>query len=247
MSCEQQLVKNWTDGSHNYSNIIKQELSGFKKQAWTDIILENAGKTSRMDILDVGTGPGFFAIIMAQAGHNVTAVDYTEAMINEAKANAKEAGITADFRVADGQKLEFDNGSFDLIISRNVTWTLIDTRKAYDEWKRVLRPDGKIIIFDSNWNIRLFNEEYMKKYLADEQEYKRLFGVEPPQYTEEMLNFRKSMPMCQRVRPQWDLNTFIELGYRRIYCELDIGTRVYDEKEKIINRSTPMFMLVVEK
>ncbi|MEN6413599.1 MAG: class I SAM-dependent methyltransferase [Veillonellales bacterium] len=247
MNCEQQLVTNWTDGSCNYSNIIKKELNSFKKQAWTDIILKNAGKTKRMDILDVGTGPGFFAILMSQAGHNVTAIDYTESMINEARANAKNAGIIADFRVADGQNLEFGNDSFDLIISRNVTWTLLDTRKAYDEWKRVLRPDGKIIVFDSNWNIRLFNEEYMKKYREDEHEYKDLFGEEPPQYTEKMISFRKNMPMCQRLRPQWDLSTLIELGYKKIYCEMDIGDRVYDEKEKIINRSTPMFMLVIEK
>lgn len=247
VNCEQRLVKNWTDGSQNYSNIVKEELNSFKRQAWTDIILENAGRNRRMDILDVGTGPGFFAIIMSQAGHTVTAVDYTEAMLNEAKANAKEAGITADFWVSDGQNLEFGNDSFDLIISRNVAWTLIDARKAYNEWKRVLRPDGKIILFDSNWNIRFFNEEYMKKYLQDEQEYIRLFGEEPPQYTEDMINFRKSMPMCQRLRPQWDLNTLIELGYKKIYCETDIGERVYDEKQRVINRSTPMFMLVVEK
>jgi ubiquinone/menaquinone biosynthesis C-methylase UbiE len=244
---EEKLLKNWTDSSNNYSNIIQEELNCFKKQAWTDIILENAGKSTKMKILDVGTGPGFFAIIMSQAGHDVTAIDCTEAMLAEAKANAKNAGITADFRVSDGQKLEFDNESFDLIISRNVAWTLIDARQAYSEWQRVLKPDGKIVIFDANWNIGLFNEEYMKKYQADEQEYVRLFGEEPPQFTAEMIDYRKSMPMCQRIRPQWDIGTLIELGYKKIYCETDIGDRVYDDKKKILYRSTPMFMLVVEK
>lgn len=247
MNPEQKLLKNWTDSSNNYSNLIKTELNCFKKQAWTDIIMENAGKNKTMTVLDIGTGPGFFAIIMSQAGHQVTAIDCTEAMLNEARANAKNAGITADFRVSDGQKLEFDNESFDLIISRNVAWTLLDARQAYSEWKRVLRPDGKIIIFDANWNIRLFDEEYMKKYQEDEQEYIRLFDEAPPGYTAEMLDYRKNMPMCKRIRPQWDINTLIELGYKKIYCETDIGDRVYDEKERIINRSTPMFMLVIEK
>lgn len=36
-------------------------------------------------ILDIGTGPGFFSIILAEAGYQVTAVDYTEAMLEEAK------------------------------------------------------------------------------------------------------------------------------------------------------------------
>lgn len=247
MNAEQKLIKNWTDGSNTYSNIVKEELNSFKRQAWTEIILENAGKITKLDILDVGTGPGFFTIIMSQAGNKVTAIDCTEAMINEAKANAKDAGITADFRVSDGQNLEFADESFDLIISRNVTWTLIDAQKAYREWKRVLKSDGKIIIFDANWNIRLFNEEYMKKYEEDQKEYARLFGEEPSQYTREMIDYRKSMPMCQRIRPQWDFNTLVELGYKKVYYERDIGKRVYDEKQKVIHRSTPMFMLVIEK
>lgn len=72
-------------------------------------------------------------------------------------------------------------------------------------------------------------------------------NIVPPQYTDEMLEYRRSMPVCQRIRPQWDLETLIELGYKKISCKMDIGDRVYDEKQRIINRSTPMFMLVVEK
>lgn len=247
MDQKQKLIKNWTDGANNYSNQIKVELTCFKKQAWTDIILENAGENARMDILDVGTGPGFFAIIMSEAGHRVTAIDCTEAMINEAKENAENAGITADFRISDGQDLEFEDESFDLIISRNVTWTLIDAPKAYKEWKRVLRPDGKIIIFDANWNLRFFDEAIMKKYEEDQKEYEKLFDEAPPFYTADMIDYRKSMPMCQRFRPQWDLNTLIELGYKKIYCDMNIGDRVYNEKEMVKYRSSPMFMLVIEK
>ncbi|AFQ42587.1 class I SAM-dependent methyltransferase [Desulfosporosinus meridiei] len=247
MNSEEKLIKNWTDSSNNYSNIVKAELNSFKKQVWRDIILKKAGKTSAMDILDVGTGPGFFAIIMSQAGNRVTAIDCTEAMIQEAKANAENEGVRADFRVSDGQNLEFEDESFDLIISRNVTWTLLDAQKAYREWKRVLRPQGKILIFDANWNIRFFNEDYLRKFEEDQEDYRRVFGEEPPPYTDEMIDYRKSMPMCQRIRPQWDFNALVELGFKKIYYEMDIGRRVYDERQKIIHRSTPMFMLVVEK
>lgn len=247
MNREEKLLKNWTEGSDSYSNIVKSELNSFKKQAWTEMILDNAGKGGELDILDVGTGPGFFAIIMARAGHRVTALDCTEAMIEEAKKNAENEGIRGDFRVSDGQELEFADESFDLIISRNVTWTLIDAEKAYREWKRVLRPGGKVLIFDANWNIRFFREEYMRKYEEDQEDYRRLFGEEPPGYTAEMIDYRKSMPMCQRLRPQWDFNALLEAGFQKIYCELDIGRRVYDERQKVIHRSTPMFMLAVEK
>ena len=43
----------------------------------------------KMNILDVGTGPGFFAIILTLAGHNVVGIDITEEMIQRAKVNAQ--------------------------------------------------------------------------------------------------------------------------------------------------------------
>ncbi len=247
MNREQKLIRNWTDSSNDYSNSVKEELNSFKKQAWTNMILDHSEKRTGMAVLDVGTGPGFFAIILSQAGNKVTAIDCTTAMIEEAKANAKDEGVTVDFRVADGQNLEFEDQCFDLIVSRNVAWTLIDAERAYGEWQRVLKPSGKIMIFDSNWNIRLFNEDYLKRYEEDQQEYERLFGEKPPQYTAEMIEYRKSMPMCQRIRPQWDFDALVRLGFKKIYCETSIGDRVYDEKQKVRYHSSPLFMLVVEK
>ena len=59
--------------------------------------------------------------------------------------------VSANILHASGESLPFDDNSFDCIISRNVTWTLLDTKQSYQEWLRVLRPGGKILIFDANW------------------------------------------------------------------------------------------------
>ena len=40
-----------------------------------------------MKILDIGTGPGFFPMILSEAGYTVAAVDYTEEMLEKAKEN----------------------------------------------------------------------------------------------------------------------------------------------------------------
>ena len=42
------------------------------------------------------------------------------------------------FLVMDAEKLEFEDASFDMVISRNLTWTLPHAEEAYQEWKRVL-------------------------------------------------------------------------------------------------------------
>jgi hypothetical protein len=62
-----------------------------------------------------------------------------------------------------------------------------------------------------------------------------------------MIDYRKSMLMCPKRRPKWDFNTLIELSYKKIFCDMDIGDRVYDEKEKVKYRCIPIFMLVIEK
>lgn len=245
MNAEEKLKQNWTNGANNYSNIVKEELSGPLRKAWTDIILENAPKKTGMDILDIGTGPGFFAIIMEQAGNNVTAVDCTEAMIEQARKNASDEGVSPMFMVSDGQKLNFSDESFDMIISRNVAWTLIDAESAYMEWRRLLKPNGRVIIFDANWNYRYFNSEQMKKYIEDMKNYEHIFNKPAPTFTKEEEDYRKSMPMCARKRPQWDLKTLVNVGYKKIYCDLDISDRIWDEERQVLNKSTPMFMIVV--
>ncbi|WP_206073606.1 hypothetical protein [Proteus alimentorum] len=65
--------------------------------------------------------------------------------------------------------------------------------------------------------------------------------------TDAMLNYRKSMPMCQKTRPQWDLDTLVARGYSELTCLTNINERVYDEKRKFLYRSTPMFMIAATK
>ncbi|WP_027398442.1 class I SAM-dependent methyltransferase [Anaerovorax odorimutans] len=247
MIAEEKLKKNWTEGASNYTNIVKRELEGPLKQAWLDIIQKNVSQKSGMQVLDVGTGPGFFAIIMELSGNNVTAIDCTEAMIEEAKRNTAEVGVSPKFYVMDSHKLDFKDESFDLIISRNVAWTLIDAKKAYTEWKRVLKKNGKILIFDANWNHRFYDEEYMCKYNEDMVNYEKAFNKSAPYITKEQEDYRKSMPMCARIRPQWDINTLLEIGLKTIYCDIDVTERLWSDEQKIMSHSTPMFMIAAKR
>jgi ubiquinone/menaquinone biosynthesis C-methylase UbiE len=246
-SPEEKLLANWTAGAANYSVIVNRELHSFKRQAWLDLIRENLGKDGALDVLDVGTGPGFFAILMALEGHRVTAMDCTESMITEAQANARYEGATVNFILGDSHATDFPGEAFDLIISRNVTWTLLDADKAYSEWRRLLKPRGRALIFDANWNLRLFSEEVMREYESSMEEYRRLFGETVPGLTDAELDYRRSMPMCRRIRPQWDFDALLRAGYRKISCDMDIGRRIYDEKELVKYRVNPMFMLIAER
>jgi ubiquinone/menaquinone biosynthesis C-methylase UbiE len=240
------LVKNWTDSSANYSALVGEELRGFKRTAWAALIAENAGGAPPLRALDVGTGPGFFAIILAHVGHEVTAVDCVEAMLDEARRNAQGLGV--EFVLADSQKLPFPDNSFDLITSRNVAWTIIDAEAAYREWLRVLAPGGRAIVFDGNWNRRLSDAGFQAAYEKDLAEYRsRWPDKEIHEFTPEMLEFRRRLPQCSRARPQWDLGALLEAGFASVSVEADVGPRIYEESELVLNRSTPMFMIAAVK
>ena len=87
----------------------------------------------QVKILDIGTGPGFFAILLAEEGYQVTAVDYTEQMLQEAKSNAADLADQISFKRMDAQNLEFPKETFDYIVTRNVTWNLEHPKRAYRE------------------------------------------------------------------------------------------------------------------
>ena len=53
---------------------------------------------------------------------------------------AKEEQADCEFQVMDAENPEYDDDTFDFVISRNLTWTLPDAQKAYKEWMRVLKP-----------------------------------------------------------------------------------------------------------
>lgn len=56
----------------------------------------------------------------------------------------------------DAQEPDFPEGSFDVVLSRNLTWTLPDPEKAYSQWLRVLRRGGLLLNFDADYaaNVR---------------------------------------------------------------------------------------------
>ena len=132
----QENITYWTRRAPSYSDVNQEELGGSQHSVWSRVIDQRIqshfGNRSRDQIrlLDVGTGPGFFAIILAELGYQVTAVDYTEAMLNQARKNAGPLASIIDFRRMDAEQLTFPDGAFDVIVSRNLTWNLPSPAKA---------------------------------------------------------------------------------------------------------------------
>jgi arsenite methyltransferase len=108
-------------------------------------------------VLDVGSGPGLLVAEMAQAvgpaGH-VTGVDISDAMLALGKRRCGDLSGAgrASFVKADATALPFADGAFDVAVSTQVYEYVADVPTALAELHRVLRPGGRTLILDTDWD-----------------------------------------------------------------------------------------------
>ncbi|WP_443090231.1 methyltransferase domain-containing protein [Basfia succiniciproducens] len=249
VSLLQNVTRYWNNRAEGYSRHNQQELQSIKRLKWQQLLLAHAPKKQNLKVLDIGTGPGFFAIIMAQAGAQVTAIDATSNMLEQAKYNAAQAMVDIRFVRGDVHHLPFADERFDLIISRNVTWNLSEPEQAYKEWHRVLKCGGNLLNFDANWYLFLYDEQRRRAFEQDRATTIRL-NI-PDHYadtdTSAMEAIARKLPLSRQLRPHWDMNALLNIGFSQLMADTRIGEFLWDDEEKVNYRSTPMFMIVAQK
>lgn len=104
-----------------------------------DVLTRFLGPVAGKAILDVGTGTGRAAFLMAAAGASVTGVDASEEMLAVARQRASAAANAIDFRVGDAHALDFPDRSFDLAVSLRVLMHTPRWRQCLGELCRVSR------------------------------------------------------------------------------------------------------------
>ena len=244
----------WTGRAEGYSKVNQEELSTDQHRKWQECIRDRISAPfpgrapSRIRVLEVGTGPGFFAILLSEMGYDVTAIDLTPAMLDEARKNAGDAAERIRFLEMNAEELSFADSAFDVVISRNLTWNLPHPGKAYAEWSRVLKDGGLLLNFDANWYSYLFDEEAQAAYEADRIHSADL-GIADQNVGENfdvMEEIARRIPLSGIRRPAWDLNVLSGLGMTPFGDE-QIWQQVWSENEKVNFSSTPMFLVHAAK
>jgi ubiquinone/menaquinone biosynthesis C-methylase UbiE len=118
------------------------------------IILEGLGLRGGERVLDVGCGMGadvFEIAPLVGSNGQVTGVDMSAAMIDEARRRAEGRGLPVSFEVGDSQALRFDTSTFDAVRTERMLMHVPDAELALAEMTRVLKPGGRMSVFDLDW------------------------------------------------------------------------------------------------
>lgn len=103
------------------------------------------GDVRGLNVLDLGCGTGRHAVPLAAAGARVTAVDFSDGMLAEARRKAQGAAIR--FVAHDlHDPLPFTGGDFDVVVSRLALEHLRDLDRFFGEAHRALRPGGRGVV-----------------------------------------------------------------------------------------------------
>ena len=149
-------------------NLYFQQEAGFWKEIYTrrDVYsgihqqrhervlewVERLGLETGSQVLEIGCGAGFLSLALAERKFNVQAIDAVDAMVEQTRQHAKEAGMAEQIsvNVGDVTCLAFQDGAFDLVLAIGVIPWIARPDTALQEMARVLKPGGRIILTADN-------------------------------------------------------------------------------------------------
>jgi SAM-dependent methyltransferase len=212
----------WSLRAEGFSLQTRAHLMSQDQDKWLEPIrpfLPSVEKSA--ETLDVGCGPGLLSVLLAKEGRKVTGLDYSEKMLERARENAHEAKVKIKLVQGDAQNPPFPHKAFDLIVTRNLTWTLTQPIRAYVAWKKILKPGGVLINLDGNHYRYLYDPDYKAERerpdFNDGHDPKYLLGVD----TSIMTEIAKKLPLGQEDRPQWDVDVLVDLGATELSLSLE--------------------------
>ncbi|MBQ8975294.1 MAG: class I SAM-dependent methyltransferase [Oscillospiraceae bacterium] len=248
MITQEQINESWTVRSDNYNNYVQEEFQTDRPDKWLARIEANAPGDRPLKVLDAGCGPGFFSVLLSKAGHDVTGVDGSDGMLEHARRNAGAFGVTPKLIKGDFGDLPFEDNTFDLVISRNVTHIIREHLKVYGEWRRVLKPGGVLLIFDANWHLPYQPGPVREEAIRREREclarYDRGYTHDGSyEYIDSEFEPENYRVFGKATRPDFDVGVLTQLPFKDISFDRDVTRELWSEKEKLMYGATPLYML----
>lgn len=230
---KEEIIAYWSSRTDDFSALRERELQSPMRKRWEQELLSILPEKTGLRILDAGTGSGFLAILLAAMGHQVVGIDMTESMCRHAEMAAQKAGVQADFFAMDAENPKFPGESFDMIVSRNLTWNLPHLAETYMAWHRLLKPGGMLVNFDGDYCHERPMEELVSNH-AHQSVGKKL--------QQDYEHFKRALAVGQGLRPAWDMVLLRQAGFEKISVDSALSKRIYPQIDEFYN-PTPMFTI----
>jgi ubiquinone/menaquinone biosynthesis C-methylase UbiE len=143
---------------HHNDNIISQftkqaipftQLSQHSNQFGLELVLKLSEPKQSDSVLDIACGTGIVSCEFAKIASQVTGIDLTPAMIEQAKILQKDNNLNnITWKIGDVSNLPFDDNVFSIVVTRYSFHHIIEPKKVLEEMKRVCVSGGKIMIID---------------------------------------------------------------------------------------------------
>ncbi|MFO0321506.1 MAG: class I SAM-dependent methyltransferase [Bacteroidota bacterium] len=126
-------------------------------------------------ILDIACGSGFGSQYLAKFGHQVIGGDLSKDTILDCKNKYNLANLS--FQEIDGTKIPYENHFFDIVISFETIEHTTQYKKMLEEFKRVVKDDGTIILSTPNFLINSPGGVIINKYHTQEWIYEDFLKI----------------------------------------------------------------------
>lgn len=230
------IVNYWTKRSHSFCDLREKEQYSDTGKAWLNEIQSNIPAKKPLKILDVGCGTGMFSLMLSALGHDVTGIDLTEHMVLHARELARKQNSNATFYCMDAENPDFHDNTFDVILTRNLTWTLPHVDQAYTKWYQLLKNGGVLLNFDADYGHDSCNKNISE--LPPEHAHCSM----PKDMLQECEAIKSQLTISSKTRPSWDMELLSSLGYKEVSADTNISTRIYKDHNEFFN-PTPMFLI----
>ena len=238
----------WDRRSQTYDrNVYKSH--DVAQQLWKSILKTEIRTDRNLNILDVGTGTGFLALLFAELGHNVTGIDISKCMLEKSRYNAERLRLTVNFMHGDAENLPFDDRSFDIVMNRYLLWTLPDPKTAVNEWSRVVKSGGKLILIDGRWHdpaIHMRLRRFLGSIIVFLTEKRN-----PRMFTSHYATIKDQLPFFNGITPNDVVDLFTEVGLKKISVNNLEKLRDFETKNRPLSykiaNSPYLFLALGEK
>lgn len=223
----EQIRTYWNGRANSYAHEYGHGFSHHSEpDLWLRLLKRHLNLKPGAKALDLGTGPGFMALVLDRLGLQVTGLDVSEKMLKIAGDNAAHNGATVKFMQGDAENPPFEAQSFELILCRHLTWTLTDLKKTLVIWKRLLKPQGVLVVIDGIWGATTLQAR-LRKLVAD-----ALGAVKhqrwPKDWRRSYVSDVKVLPYINGLSPQTLIEIMAACGFENIRHD-DLGDVVRHE------------------